>query len=79
MKVQILGSGCAKCQTLAENAKQAVEELKLEAEIVKVTDSDEIMEMGVMITPALAINDDVKSVGAVLKPAQIVDLLKSEV
>ena len=78
MKIQILGSGCTKCQTLAENAKQAVEELKLEAEIIKITDSDEITEMGVMMTPALAINDDVKSVGAVLKPALIIELLKSE-
>lgn len=79
MKIQILGSGCAKCQKLADNVKEALEELKMDAEIVKITDSDEIMEMGVMMTPALAIDDDVKSVGALLKPAQIIEIIKEEV
>lgn len=78
MKVQILGSGCAKCQKLAENAKEALHELNIEAEMIKITDSDEIMEMGVMMTPALAIDGDVKSVGTVLKTPQIIEILKEE-
>jgi small redox-active disulfide protein 2 len=76
MKVQILGSGCPKCKALEANARQAVETLSLAAEIVKITDIDKIMEMGVMMTPALAIDGDVKSVGKILTKDQIIDVLK---
>ncbi|MBB6481179.1 MTH895/ArsE family thioredoxin-like protein [Spirochaeta isovalerica] len=77
MKIQILGGGCAKCKLLEEKAREAVSELEIEAEIVKVTDMDEIMEMGVMMTPALAIDDDVKSSGKVLTKDQVIEVLKS--
>ena len=75
MTIQILGGGCAKCKMLEESAKQAVSEMNLDAEIVKVTDMDEIMEMGVMITPALAIDGDVKTTGKVLTPEQVKEYL----
>jgi len=71
MKIQILGAGCPKCKQLEANAREAVATKGVEAEIEKVTDIDEIMEMGVMMTPALVIDGEVKSVGKVLTPDQI--------
>lgn len=76
MKIQILGTGCPKCKKLAENAEAAVQALGLDAEIVKVTDINEIMKFGVMMTPALAVDGDVKSIGKVLSPEQIQTCLK---
>ncbi len=76
MKVQILGSGCTKCKLLEEHAREAVKELGLAAEVVKVSDLDDIMEMGVMMTPALAIDGIVKSVGKVLTKDQVISYLK---
>lgn len=75
MKIQILGGGCPKCQKLAENAKAAVSEIGIDAEIEKVTDTDRIMDMGVMITPALAVDGVVKSTGKVLDKSEIVGLI----
>jgi len=76
MKVQILGGGCAKCKILEQHAREAVAELGLPAEIEKVTEIEAIMAMGVMMTPALAIDGTVKSVGRVLSKDQIVAFLK---
>jgi len=75
MKIQILGGGCPKCQKLAENARAAVSEIGLDAEIEKVTDTDRIMDMGVMITPALAVDGVVKSTGKVLDKNEIARLI----
>ncbi|MBT3182623.1 MAG: thioredoxin family protein [Deltaproteobacteria bacterium] len=71
MKIQILGSGCSKCETLTENAIMAVEELGTDCEIVKVKEMDQILSFGVMMTPALAINGKVKSSGKVLSIEEI--------
>jgi len=76
MKIQILGTGCPKCKKLTENAEAAAKELGVAYEIVKVTDINEIMELGVMMTPGLAIDGNVKSVGKVLTPDQIKGYLK---
>ncbi|MBL8967416.1 MAG: TM0996/MTH895 family glutaredoxin-like protein [Spirochaetaceae bacterium] len=76
MKVQILGMGCAKCKLLEEHAKAAVLELGLAAEVEKVSDPDAIMDMGVMMTPALAVDGVVKSVGKVLTKDQVAALLQ---
>ncbi|MFA6008120.1 MAG: thioredoxin family protein [Candidatus Shapirobacteria bacterium] len=76
MKVQILGSGCPKCKLLEQHAREAVAELGIQADIEKVTDIDAIMEMGVMMTPALAIDGDVKSVGRVLTKEQVASYLQ---
>lgn len=65
MKVQILGTGCPKCRKLAELAEAAVGELGVDAEVVKLTDIGEIMEFNVMVTPALAVDGEVKSAGRV--------------
>ena len=64
-KLQVLGTGCPKCKKLAENAEAAAKALGLEYELVKVTDINEIMKFGVMMTPALAIDGQVKVVGKV--------------
>ncbi|MHC5056360.1 MAG: thioredoxin family protein [Planctomycetota bacterium] len=63
MKVQILGTGCPKCRKLAELAQAAVDELGIDAEVVKVTDLNEIASFNVMMTPALAVDGEVKSAG----------------
>jgi small redox-active disulfide protein 2 len=74
-KIQILGIGCPKCKKLAENAEIAVKDLDGEFEIEKVTQINEIMKFGVMMTPALAIDDQVKTVGKVPSPEEIKKLL----
>ena len=74
-KVQILGTGCPKCKKLAENAQAAVNGSGIECELVKVTDINEIMKFGVMLTPALAIDGQVKTVGKVPSPDEIKKML----
>jgi len=75
MRIQVLGTGCAKCKTLAANAEQAVRELGLDAQVEKVEDVREIMKFGVMVTPALALDGKVKAVGKVLTASAIKELL----
>lgn len=75
MRIEILGTGCSKCQTLAANAKTAADKLGVRCEIEKVTQINDIMKRGVMLTPALAIDGQVKSVGKVLSEAEITTLL----
>jgi len=75
MKVEILGTGCPKCKKLTANAEQAVKELEIAAEIVKVTQISDIMNYGVMVTPALAIDGAVKSAGKVLSAEEIKKLV----
>jgi small redox-active disulfide protein 2 len=74
-KIQILGTGCPKCKKLAENAETAAKALGLDLEIEKVTDINEIMKFGVMMTPALAIDGQVKTVGKVPSPDEIKRML----
>ena len=65
-KIQILGTGCPKCKKLAENAEAAAKELGIEYELIKVIDINEIMKFGVMMTPVLVVDGEVKSVGKVV-------------
>ena len=74
-KIQILGTGCPKCKKLAENAEAAAKELAIEYDIEKVTDINEIMKFGVMMTPALAVDGQVKVVGKVPSQDDIKQLL----
>jgi small redox-active disulfide protein 2 len=74
-KIQILGTGCPKCKKLAENAESAAQTLGVEYTIEKVTDINEIMAFGVMMTPALAVDGEVKIVGKVPDPGAIKDML----
>ncbi len=74
-KIQILGTGCAKCQKLAENAEAAAKQLGIEYEVEKVTQINEIMKFGVMVTPALAVDGQVKLTGKVADVAAIKEML----
>ncbi len=77
MKFQVLGSGCAKCKTLAQHTEAAAQALVLDYELEKVTDMNAIIDAGVMSTPALAVNGDVKSTGKVLSLEEIKKLLSA--
>lgn len=70
-KIQILGTGCTKCVKLAENAQEAAKSAGVEFEIEKVTNINDIMNYGVMMTPAIAVDGVVKSVGKVLSVEEI--------
>jgi small redox-active disulfide protein 2 len=74
-KIQILGTGCPKCTQLSKNAEIAASELGIEYEIEKVTDIHKIMEFGIMMTPALVVDGEVKVVGKVLSPNEIKKIL----
>ena len=75
MKIDVLGTGCAKCRSLHANVLQALKELGMEAEVNKVEDVNKIVDYGVMSTPALAIDGDVKSAGKLLTVEQVKALL----
>jgi small redox-active disulfide protein 2 len=79
MKIEILGTGCPKCRTLADTAKAAADKLGLEYELCKVTDLGEIMKRGVVFTPAIAIDGQVKSAGKVLSEADVTTMLATAV
>ncbi len=74
-KLQILGTGCPKCKKLAENSEAAARDLGIEYEIEKITDISEIMKFGVMMTPALVVDGQVKVVGKVPSPDEIKKML----
>jgi len=74
-KIQVLGTGCPKCKKLAENADAAAKAAGIDYELVKVTQINDIMAMGVMMTPALAIDGVVKVVGKVPSPDEIKAML----
>jgi len=75
LKIQVLGPGCANCERLEKLAQQAVAELGVEAEVEKVTDMRQIMAMGVMATPGLAVNDKLVSTGRVPSASEVRTLI----
>lgn len=77
MKLQILGTGCAKCNALTAATEQAAQSLGLPYELEKVTDLEQIMAFGVMITPALVVDGKVKVSGKVPAVAEIKTLLQT--
>jgi len=76
LKIQILGVGCSKCKQTEANARQAIKNLGLDAEIEKITDVNEITNFGVMATPALAVDGEVKISGKIPPVEEIEKLLK---
>jgi small redox-active disulfide protein 2 len=76
LTIKILGSGCKNCITLTENVKVAIDEMKIVAQIEKVTDLNEITGYGIMSTPALVLNEKVISYGKVLKPKEVIKILE---
>lgn len=75
-KIQILGTGCPKCKKLYEAAQQAAKEASIEAEVTKVEDINEIMKFGVMMTPALVVDGEVKVVGRVPRTDEIKSMIQ---
>ncbi len=75
-RIQILGTGCPKCKKLYEAAQQAAKEASIEAEVSKVEDINEIMEFGVMMTPALVVDGEVKVVGRVPRSDEIKSMIQ---
>ncbi len=76
MKIEILGTGCPKCKATEKIVKQVVDELDKDVEVVKVEDLQEIVNRGVMMTPAVVVDGEVKIVGHVPSPDEIKKLLK---
>jgi small redox-active disulfide protein 2 len=78
MKIQVYGTGCAKCGMLEKAAKDAVKELGVNAEVVKVSDINEIVEAGVLATPGLAVDGEMKSMGRVPSADEIKKWIKAK-
>lgn len=76
MKIEVLGGGCANCRNLYKSVQKAVSTLGIEAEIVKEESYDKIIEYGITSTPAVAVDGKVLSSGKVLKPEEIITLIK---
>lgn len=76
MMIKVLGPGCKNCVNLSKNTQEALDELGIDAQIVKVTDYKDIASFGVMSTPALVIDEDVVAYGKVLKPKAIKEILE---
>jgi len=76
MKIQILGIGCPKCRQTEANAREAVDNLGLDAQIEKITDVNKITDFGVMATPGLAVDGDVKISGRVPSVEEIEKVLQ---
>ncbi|NMC09458.1 MAG: thioredoxin family protein [Methanothrix sp.] len=76
VKIEVLGTGCAKCKSLMKNVEKAVEESGISAEVIKVDSIQEIMERGVMMTPALYIDGQSKIVGRTATVEEIKRMLK---
>jgi len=77
VKIQILGKGCINCKKLEENVRIALKQIGLNEEVEKVTDVDKIVEMGVLMTPALVIDGKIESTGKVLSQKQIIEIINN--
>ena len=75
-KIKILGTGCPKCVQLAENVQAAVDQVGVECEIEKITEINQIMQHGVMLTPGLVIDNEVRSSGKVPNVDQLKAILR---
>ena len=74
-KLQILGTGCPKCRMLTEHTERAAQEIGLDYELEKVTDLDRILEFGVVATPALVVDGEIKVYGRVPTTARLAEML----
>lgn len=75
MIIKVLGSGCKKCLKLMENVEEALRESGIEATVEKIEDMEKIIGYGVMSTPALVVDEEVKSMGKLLKPKDIIKII----
>ena len=74
--IKVLGAGCKSCHEQYENARKAVADMNLDAEVEYITDMEKVMNYGVMSMPAIVVNEQVVSMGKVLKASQVEELLK---
>ena len=79
MKLQVLGTGCSRCKTLTSRVEEAITELKIEAEIEKIENIEEIVKFGVMSTPALALDGIVLFTGRVPTVREIGEVISSKI
>lgn len=75
MQIKVLGTGCAKCQTLEALVKEVVQELGVDATVEKVTDIKEIVKAGVMMTPGLVVNEQVVSTGRLPSKQEVTQII----
>lgn len=78
VNVKVLGSGCKKCQTLEAKVRELVSANNIEATVEKITDINEMLNYGIMMTPGLVINEEVKSVGIIPKDDQLIKWINGE-
>ena len=76
--IKVLGAGCKSCHQMYENTKQAVQNVGLDIEVEYITDMEKVMQYGAMSMPVLVVNEKIVSVGKVLKPKEIGELIKSD-
>ncbi len=76
MEIKILGTGCAKCKQLEKTVREAVDEMGLDAEVEKVTEFSDIMAYGIMSTPGLVVNGEVRLAGRLPKLAEVKSILE---
>jgi small redox-active disulfide protein 2 len=77
LTIKVLGSGCANCKRVEQIVHKVVEEMTLQAEIIKVTEYPEIMKYNIMSTPGLVINEKIVSTGRIPTPAEVTNWLTS--
>jgi small redox-active disulfide protein 2 len=75
VKIEVMGTGCAKCKRLMKNVDKAVAELGIDAEVVKIDDITEIMDRGIMLTPGLVVDGELKVSGRVADVAELKEIL----
>jgi len=78
MKIEILGTGCPKCKKLSELTQEVIQEIGISTEITKVTKINEIIDYGVMVTPALVIDGNVKIAGKIPSKQEITEWIKEK-
>ncbi len=79
LEIEVLGPGCARCETLEKNVRAAVQEMGIDAEVTKVSEIKEIAARGILMTPGLAINGQVVSSGHLLSVIQVIKLLEPKI
>jgi small redox-active disulfide protein 2 len=77
VKIEVFGTGCAKCRRLEKNVGEALAKAGIEAEVIKIEDIDDITDRGIMVTPALAIDGDLKLMGKVPSVDELVGIFKA--
>lgn len=77
MRIEVFGTGCAKCKRLEKNVNEALAKAGIKAEVLKIEDIDDMIERGIMVTPALAIDGDLKLMGKVPSVDELIGIFKT--